>query len=39
MRTIKLGKSRIDVPVVIAGCMRMTELERKEAAARCAISV
>lgn len=33
MRKIKLGNSQMDVPVVIAGCMRMTGLDRKEAAA------
>ena len=28
MKTIKFGKSDLDVPVIGLGCMRLTELER-----------
>ncbi len=31
MRTIKLGSSNLDVPVVAVGCMRINSLEKKEA--------
>ncbi|UHA61809.1 aldo/keto reductase [Metabacillus litoralis] len=31
MRTMKLGKSTLDVPVVSVGCMRINSLERNEA--------
>lgn len=31
MRTIKLGSSTLDVPVVAVGCMRINSLEKKEA--------
>ncbi|MFC4098040.1 aldo/keto reductase [Paenibacillus xanthanilyticus] len=31
MRTIKLGTSGLDVPVVAVGCMRINSLEKKEA--------
>ena len=33
MRTIKLGTSNLDVPVVAVGCMRINSLEKKEAEA------
>ncbi len=31
MRTIKLGKSKLQVPVIAVGCMRINRLERSEA--------
>ena len=31
MRTIKLGKSRMDVPVIAVGCMRMNGLDKRAA--------
>ncbi|MEH7179255.1 aldo/keto reductase [Neobacillus vireti] len=31
MRTIKLGRTKLEVPVVAVGCMRMKSLEKKEA--------
>jgi predicted oxidoreductase len=31
MRTIKLGTSRLEVPVIAVGCMRINSLEKKEA--------
>ncbi|MDR7080091.1 putative oxidoreductase [Neobacillus niacini] len=31
MRTMKLGRSALEVPVVAVGCMRMKSLEKKEA--------
>lgn len=31
MRTIKLGTTKLEVPVVAVGCMRMQALETKEA--------
>jgi len=33
MRTIKLGTSNLDVPVVAVGCMRINSLDKKEAEA------
>lgn len=32
MRTIELGKSNMQVPVIASGCMRMNELDEKQAA-------
>ena len=31
MKTIKLGTSRLDVPVIALGCMRLTELDDVQA--------
>ena len=31
MRTIKLGKSDLQVPVMAVGCMRINRLDKKEA--------
>ena len=31
MRTIKLGKSNLDVPVIAVGCMRLNRLDKSEA--------
>ena len=33
MRTIKLGKSNLDVPVLAVGCMRINSLDKKQAEA------
>ena len=30
MKTMKLGRSDLDVPVIGLGCMRLTNLERRE---------
>ena len=39
MRTIKLGKSELSVPVIGAGCMKIDSLDKKQAASYVANAV